>query len=79
MPAGEPSRDETELIEHRATLYRCVEALPADQRRVIVMRFAEERSTREIAAALGRSEGAVKQLQWRALQTLRAQMGSSHA
>ena len=45
-----------------------------DQRRVIVMRFGEEKSIREIAEALGRSEGAVKQLQWRGLQSLRAQM-----
>jgi len=78
MRTAEPAQDETELIEHRAMLYRLVDGLPADQRRVIVLRFAEERSIREIAETLGRSEGAVKQLQWRALQTLRAQMGSSH-
>ena len=78
IAGGEPSRDELELIEHRATLFRLVATLPADQRRVIVMRFAEERSVRDVAASLGRSEAAVKQLQWRALQTLRARMGTSH-
>ncbi|HVT43824.1 MAG TPA: sigma-70 family RNA polymerase sigma factor [Thermoanaerobaculia bacterium] len=70
--------DEIERAEHRATLFRHVDALPPDQRRVVVMRFAEERSVREIAAELGRSEGAIKQLQWRALQTLRSRMGPSH-
>jgi RNA polymerase sigma-70 factor, ECF subfamily len=70
----EPAKDEIDTIEHRASLYRLVEKLPADQRRVIVMRFAEEKSVREIALAIGRTEGAVKQLQWRALQTLRAEM-----
>jgi len=75
---GEPSRDEATAIEHRATLFRLVGSLPSDQRRVIVMRFAEERSIRDIAADLGRSEGAVKQLQWRALQTLRSRLGESH-
>ena len=35
------------------------------------MRFAEEKSIREIARALGRTEGAVKQLQFRGIQTLR--------
>jgi DNA-directed RNA polymerase specialized sigma24 family protein len=35
------------------------------------MRFAEGRSTREIAGALKKSEGAIKQLQFRALETLR--------
>lgn len=65
-------------VERRATLYRLVGRLPADQRRVIQMRFAEERSIREIASELGRSEGAVKQLQFRALQNLRQQVGQSH-
>lgn len=61
-------------IEQRALLYKFVDRLPVDQRRVVSMRFAEEKSIREIAAELGRSEGAVKQLQFRALQTLRAQL-----
>jgi RNA polymerase sigma-70 factor (ECF subfamily) len=69
---------EIEDIERRATLFRFVDRLPADQRRVLVMRFAEEQSIREIASALGRSEGAVKQLQWRGLQTLRSQMSENH-
>jgi RNA polymerase sigma-70 factor, ECF subfamily len=63
-----------EEIEHRARVYRLVGALPADQRRVIVMRFAEQKKIREIACDLGRSEGAVKQLQLRGLQTLRARL-----
>ncbi|MDP9361441.1 MAG: sigma-70 family RNA polymerase sigma factor [Acidobacteriota bacterium] len=74
---SEEPRD-IEHIERQATLFRFVDRLPADQRRVLVMRFGEERSIREIATALGRSEGAVKQLQWRGLQTLRAQMGENH-
>lgn len=78
IAAEEPSHEESERIEHRASLFRLVDELPADQRRVIVMRFAEERSIREVAEDLGRSEGAVKQLQWRALQTLRSRMGQSH-
>lgn len=74
-PAEESTNDESyDDVERRATLFRSVGRLPADQRRVIVMRFAEEKSIREIAAELGRSEGAVKQLQWRGLQSLRAQM-----
>ena len=38
------------------------------------MRFAEEKSIREIADAMGRSEGAVKQLQFRALENLRGRL-----
>jgi DNA-directed RNA polymerase specialized sigma subunit len=40
------------------------------------MRFAEEKSIRDIAGELGRSEGAVKQLQLRALQNLRAKLAN---
>jgi RNA polymerase sigma-70 factor, ECF subfamily len=72
----EPSEPERLDAESRARLYRLVEELPADQRRVIELRFAEERSVREIAGALRRSEGAVKQLQLRALQALRKKIGS---
>ena len=57
--------------ERRASVYRAIESLPDDQKRVIVMRFADEKSIREIAVALGRSEGAVKQLQFRAMENLR--------
>lgn len=73
-PEGTASDENYDDVERRATLFRSVGRLPADQRRVIEMRFAEEKSIREIAAELGRSEGAVKQLQWRGLQSLRAQM-----
>jgi len=61
-------------VEERAALYELVDSLPADQRRVIVLRFAEEKSIREIAMEIGRSEGAIKQLQFRALEKLRASM-----
>jgi RNA polymerase sigma-70 factor (ECF subfamily) len=70
--AAEVSFEEIEdEIGQRARLFRLVERLPADQRRVIGMRFAQDKSIREIAAELGRTEGAVKQLQFRALQNLR--------
>ncbi|HSP34561.1 MAG TPA: RNA polymerase sigma factor [Thermoanaerobaculia bacterium] len=65
-------------IEERAAVFRSVSRLPVEQRRVIVMRFVEGKSIREIAQEIGKSEGAVKQLQWRGLQTLRAQMSQSH-
>jgi RNA polymerase sigma-70 factor, ECF subfamily len=73
-PPDEPTAVELDEIEHRARLFRLVDGLPADQRRVIVMRFAEQKRIREIAEALGRTEGAVKQLQFRALETLRSHM-----
>jgi RNA polymerase sigma-70 factor, ECF subfamily len=66
--SAEPS---PEAIEIRAQLFRLVQDLPNEQRKVVQMRFAEEKSIREIAQALGRTEGAVKQLQFRGIQTLR--------
>lgn len=70
-PVKEGQQLALEEAERRARLFELVDQLGEDQRRVIVMRFAEEKSIREIAAALARSEGAVKQLQFRALENLR--------
>ena len=63
-----------EDVERRARLFRAVDKLPDDQRRVIVLRFGEEKSIREIADELGRSEGAIKQLQFRGLENLRSRL-----
>lgn len=72
---GETCQVDLEEVEQRALLFRMVAELPADQSRVISMRFAEEKSIREIANEMERSEGAVKQLQFRGLQGLRARLG----
>jgi RNA polymerase sigma-70 factor (ECF subfamily) len=71
IPTGGSTAIDLEQVERRALLFRAVETLPDDQRRVIVLRFAEEKSIREIAGELGRSEGAIKQLQFRGLGNLR--------
>ena len=73
-----PEQPDLEEIERRAQLFQLVERLPQDQRRVIELRFAEEKSIREIAKAIGRTEGAVKQLQFRALEALRQRMGKAN-
>jgi RNA polymerase sigma-70 factor (ECF subfamily) len=65
-------------VEHRAGVYRMVAQLPPAQQRVIRMRFGEEKSIGEIARALKKSEGAVKQLQLRALRKLRSRMDENH-
>src|SRR5215472_14494052 len=67
------------VIENRGRLLRLVNELPEAQRRVVYERFVEQRSLHEIAGRLSKSEGAVKQLQLRALERLRAQMGGGHA
>lgn len=80
---GNPQAEKTdeadlEDVERRGRLFRLVSSLPADQRRVLVERFLQQRSIRDIAQILGRSEGAVKQLQFRALENLRARMSETH-
>jgi RNA polymerase sigma-70 factor (ECF subfamily) len=55
-----------------------VNSLPEDQQRVVTGRFVEQKSIAEIAREMKRSEGAVKQLQLRALKSLRALAGRAH-
>jgi RNA polymerase sigma-70 factor (ECF subfamily) len=76
--AGGADASGFEEAERRGRLFGLVDRLPRDQSRVIVMRFAEQKSIREIATALGRSEGSVKQLQFRGLQNLRVRMGDTN-
>jgi RNA polymerase sigma-70 factor (ECF subfamily) len=79
-PPGEELSDPAMAdLEQRAALFELVDSLPADQRRVIALRFAEQKSIREIAEEMGRSEGAIKQLQFRALEKLRAAMEGANA
>jgi RNA polymerase sigma-70 factor (ECF subfamily) len=75
----DPSSLDLEAIDYHVRLFRLVGSLPAVQQRVIHERFVEQRSIREIAERLNKTQGAIKQLQFRALQTLRAQMEGAHA
>jgi len=68
-----------EEVERRATLFRLVNTLPEEQRRVVVLRFVEQKSIKEVAGAIRKTEGAVKQLQFRALGNLRARMEGADA
>ena len=77
-PDEELSDPSMEGVERRAALFQLVDGLPSDQRRVIVSRFVEQKSIREIAQELHRTEGAIKQLQFRALEKLRASMEGAH-
>lgn len=76
--AEDLDRSSWQEVERRATLFQLVNSLPEDQRSVVVKRFVEQKSIRDIAVEFGRSEGAIKQLQFRALETLRARAGGSH-
>jgi RNA polymerase sigma factor (sigma-70 family) len=58
--------------ERYAHLYAALHHLPDIQQRVLLLRFADGLHCKELAAALGKREGAVRVLLWRALKLLRA-------
>jgi len=65
--------DPQDIAEHReemAQLAQAMAKLNEEQRLVITAKFAETMSNAEIAAWLGKTEGAVKSLQHRALRSL---------
>jgi RNA polymerase sigma-70 factor (ECF subfamily) len=70
---------EIEEVERRATLFRLVDGLPTEQKRVVVLRFVEQKSIKEVAREIRKTEGAVKQLQFRALSAMRARMEGADA
>jgi RNA polymerase sigma-70 factor (ECF subfamily) len=57
--------------ERQADLQRALQILPETQRQVVQLRFGEGLRCTEIAKVLGKREGAVRILLWRALTFLR--------
>jgi RNA polymerase sigma-70 factor (ECF subfamily) len=54
----------------RIFLQHAIDQLTEDQKQVLTLKFFGDLTNQEIALAIGRSEGAVKALQYRALQSL---------
>ncbi|NES14185.1 MULTISPECIES: SigE family RNA polymerase sigma factor [unclassified Micromonospora] len=71
--------DEIEQQLDRDALWRHLQALPARQRAVLVLRFYEDMSEAQTAALLEISPGTVKSQTSRALHTLRKRLGSEAA
>src|SRR5215510_4872706 len=65
---GPESTVDTQLDFEELT--RTLSDLTADQRQVILLRFMADMSIQEVATTLGRTEGSVKALQHRGLQSL---------
>lgn len=66
----------TEQAEMRLDLLRWLRTLPDSQQQVLALRYVQDLSLHEVAKIMGKSEGAVKQLAWRGLSTLRERMGN---
>lgn len=80
-----PLEDDADLVDprgqegvfavfDRVALSQAIETLTADQRQVLTLRFFADMTNAEIAKQLRRSEGAIKALQHRALQSLQQVM-----
>jgi RNA polymerase sigma-70 factor (sigma-E family) len=68
--------DLTAAVDLRDALMRILHTLPSQQRAVIVLRYWEQLTQAETAAALGCSEGAVKSAASRGLRRMRDLAGS---
>ncbi len=73
-----PEPEEAALaLDDRQAVSRALQALSPDQQDVVLMRFAGDMKLKDIAAAMGKTEGAVKALLFRALNTLRRKLSES--
>ncbi len=70
LSAPDPTDIEHAVVARESALsaWRAVDRLSGDRRRAVILRFVHEMSTAEIAAILGRSEGAVRVLIHRGLR-----------
>ncbi len=59
-----------------AELHQALKALTDEQRKVVVLRFVEGRSAREVGDIMGKQEGTVRGMQFRAIVALRRAMGA---
>jgi len=75
LPGGRSAAAEAEAREELADLMKRLRALPENYRAAIVMRELEGLGHEEIAAALGLSGGAARQVLYRARTTLREGLG----
>src|ERR671939_1987989 len=71
--------DTADLVEGREEVQDVLEGvakLPEDRRDALIMRFALDMDNREIARALGRTDGATKVLIHRAIKQLEEELGN---
>ncbi|GAC1456118.1 MAG: sigma-70 family RNA polymerase sigma factor [Candidatus Limnocylindrales bacterium] len=76
-PSDAPSPDETVgRLDDARRLRAAISRLSPLQQEVVILRFLEERSTKEVAAFTGKPESTIRGIQMRALTALRAQLGA---
>jgi len=72
---GKLSADKESLTREReGILMRALDALSDEQRELVILRFIEERSYQEIEKILGKSEEALRAMNYRAMKILRKEL-----
>lgn len=70
---GASPMEQAEQSERTRHLWAAIRRLPPERQQLLVLKFVDELSTEQIAAVMGRSEGAVKALLHRTLCAMRQQ------
>jgi RNA polymerase sigma factor (sigma-70 family) len=78
-PETDTTDDAARWAEIRGVLDEALVNLPEKDRRVIVLRFFEQRSVEDVAERMGVTREAAKQRLFRAIEKLRARLGSKGA
>jgi RNA polymerase sigma-70 factor (ECF subfamily) len=66
----------TQFLEDREALLETIRRLPADRQELLILKFVERLSNKEIGDIMDRSEGAIKSLYHRTLLSLREEIQS---
>lgn len=74
LEAPDAESDSTDRVVDRETVVRALERLSEDHRRVLELRIIQGLSTAETAERMGRTEGAIRTLQYRALRALKEEI-----
>jgi RNA polymerase sigma-70 factor (ECF subfamily) len=77
-PSDAPGPDETAMrLDDARRLREAIVRLTPIQQEIVILRFLEERSTKEVAALTGKPESTIRGVQMRALAALRALMSEA--
>ena len=76
-PHDDPSQA-AEGSEERRELRQVIRTLPTDRQQLLILKFVEQMPNAEIAAVMGRSEGAIKALLHRTVVGLKSQLSPDH-
>lgn len=78
MPATDTGPEEAVLhLDDQQAVARAIQTLSPDQQDVILLRFTGDLKLKEIAQVIGKTEGAVKALMFRALGSLKGKLMES--